>query len=73
MTDQVPRLIAFAKQRPGFQMLVYSGTTDIATVPHGQTAPCLARINGTAARAWTAGLAAVDHDADANAGAACVE
>jgi hypothetical protein len=48
----VPLYAKFQQQKPGINILVYSGDVDIATVPFFYTQPCLAELNAQNTRPW---------------------
>eukprot|EP01119_Soliformovum_irregulare_P008585 TRINITY_DN21692_c0_g1_i1.p1 TRINITY_DN21692_c0_g1~~TRINITY_DN21692_c0_g1_i1.p1 ORF type:complete len:485 (-),score=92.48 TRINITY_DN21692_c0_g1_i1:14-1468(-) len=50
--SMIPLYIAFAKQRPAFKILIYSGDVDIATVPFVFTHACLSQIPGRQTVPW---------------------
>jgi len=50
--SMVPYYEDFFKQKPGLNILVYSGDVDIMTVPFAITQPCLAEMNRTQTSAW---------------------
>jgi hypothetical protein len=50
--NMVPLYQNFQKQKPGFKVLVYSGSVDIATVPHSTTSPCLFQVSSAITSPW---------------------
>lgn len=48
----VPLYAQFRQQKPGFNVLVYSGDVDIATVPFFYTQPCLGELNSKNVVPW---------------------
>ena len=51
--SMIPYYQEVISQRPDVSILVYSGDTDIATVPFGQTELCLAELDGITKESWT--------------------
>jgi len=50
--SMVPYYESFFKNKPGFQILVYSGDLDILTVPFAYTQPCIAQLSGKPLTLW---------------------
>lgn len=50
--EMAPLYRAMKTQKPGFQILIYSGDVDIATVPFSTTNPCLAQISTKTVSPW---------------------
>jgi len=49
----LPYYLRFFKEKPDLKILIYSGDTDIATVPHPYTQLCLSELNQTLIHPWT--------------------
>jgi serine carboxypeptidase-like clade 2 len=52
--SMIPYYQKIFAQKPGIHVLVYSGDVDIMTVPHGLTQACLAELQLTPNKEWTA-------------------
>jgi len=50
--SMVPYYESIFLNKPGFQVLVYSGDLDILTVPFAFTQPCIAQLSGKPLSAW---------------------